>query len=178
MTTEKSNKKLIVSSALIVGVIALVIALRGCISDSGKPHAVASATDPRPDPSKPFPNMNAAGFFVNADGHTRPLLQIPAGADQATVQRLVSEFVRRLITIETLQLSNAANIEQYVSGAIAASIASYDAAASGSNSTSANQNAMVSAAQYLCEQGLTGPLICPLSLGFDQSIQSSTPRVR
>lgn len=176
MVPTQKRKVLLGGSVVVIGLLGLLLGPRGCTSGPSS-QVVAAPNDPRPDPKQPFPNMNAAGCFVNTAGHAKPQLQIPARADAATVTSAVTNYVNQIITPETRQLSAAAAIQQHTAGAISASIATYNAAvAAGASPAMANQAAMVSAAQYLHNQGVMGPLICPTALGFDMG--HSAPMVQ
>lgn len=165
---NKSAQKRLGQLAVIAFSLAGLLAVRGCMNSP--PSEMAFADDQRPDPHQPFPNMNGAGCFLNSAGHERPQLQLPADANQEAVLRAVAIYVGQLITTETRQLNSAATIQQHVAGATSASVNAFTSAiASGVSPQLANQAAMVAAAQYLHNQGIMGPLICPVALGFDKS---------
>ncbi len=169
------SKKWYGGAAVIAASLALVFSLRGC--DSGPSTAAKTALsymarDRRPDPSQPFPNMNAAGNFVNRGDHTKPQLQIPAQADAGAVAQAVATYVNQLITGETQQLYSANQIQQGIAGASTAGANAFSSAiANGASPQSANQSAMVAAAQYLHNVGVMGPLICPVALGMEGMTQ-------
>ena len=163
--SSSSSKKWYVSGGVFAASLLLLVGARGCVSGTATPAAWVQ--DPRPDPKQPFSNMNAAGCFVNRGDHAKPQLQIPAHASPAAIAQAVAQYVNQIITSETHQLYSPNQIQQGMAGAAVAGANAYSTAiANGASAQQANQMAMVAAAQFLHNQGVMGPLICPVALGL------------